>query len=119
MKEFQIHQNLAEPRKYFFYEVFAGEAAFADHQQTPHFKNIIVGQADSKACEPRARRSSASSDVRPDGARLASFSGTPLQEILWAAGCPPARPAATSKAARASSNRPSLCKRSPRTLPRR
>ena len=45
VKEFQIHQNLAEPRKYFFYEVFAGEAAFADHQQTPHFKNIIVAQA--------------------------------------------------------------------------
>jgi quinol monooxygenase YgiN len=45
VKEFQIHQNLAEPRKYFFYEVFAGEAAFADHQQTAHFKNIIVAQA--------------------------------------------------------------------------
>jgi quinol monooxygenase YgiN len=45
VKEFQIHQDLAEPRKYFFYEVFAGEAAFADHQQTPHFKNIIVAQA--------------------------------------------------------------------------
>ena len=45
VKEFQIHQNLADPRKYFFYEVFAGEAAFADHQQTAHFKNIIVGQA--------------------------------------------------------------------------
>ena len=45
VKEFQIHQNLAEPRKYFFYEVFAGEAAFADHQQTPHFKNIIVALA--------------------------------------------------------------------------
>ncbi|MBR1271028.1 antibiotic biosynthesis monooxygenase [Bradyrhizobium sp. AUGA SZCCT0222] len=45
VKEFQIHQNLAEPHKYFFYEVFAGEAAFADHQQTPHFKNIIQGQA--------------------------------------------------------------------------
>jgi quinol monooxygenase YgiN len=25
--------------------VFAGEAAFAEHQQTPHFKDIIVGQA--------------------------------------------------------------------------
>jgi hypothetical protein len=25
--------------------VFAGETAFADHQQTEHFKNIIVGQA--------------------------------------------------------------------------
>ena len=45
VKEFQIHQNLAEPRKYFFYEVFAGESAFADHQQTDHFKNIILSQA--------------------------------------------------------------------------
>jgi quinol monooxygenase YgiN len=45
VKEFHIHQNMAEPRKFFFYEVFAGEAAFADHQQTDHFKNIIVGQA--------------------------------------------------------------------------
>ncbi len=45
VKQFQIHQNLAEPQKYFFYEVFSGEAAFADHQQTPHFKNIIVEQA--------------------------------------------------------------------------
>ena len=45
VKAFQIHQNIAKPREFFFYEVFAGEAAFADHQQTDHFKNIIVGQA--------------------------------------------------------------------------
>jgi quinol monooxygenase YgiN len=45
VKEFQIHQNIAKPREFFFYEVFAGEAAFADHQQTDHFKNIIVGKA--------------------------------------------------------------------------
>ena len=45
VREFQIHQNIAKPREFFFYEVFAGEAAFADHQQTDHFKNIIVGQA--------------------------------------------------------------------------
>ena len=45
VKEFQIHQNISKPREFFFYEVFAGEAAFADHQQTAHFKNIIVGQA--------------------------------------------------------------------------
>jgi quinol monooxygenase YgiN len=43
--EFQIHQNISKPREFFFYEVFAGEAAFANHQQTEHFKNIIVGQA--------------------------------------------------------------------------
>jgi quinol monooxygenase YgiN len=45
VKEFQIHQNLSKPREFFFYEVFTGEAAFADHQQTDHFRNIIVGQA--------------------------------------------------------------------------
>jgi quinol monooxygenase YgiN len=45
VKEFQIHQNISKPCEFFFYEVFAGEAAFADHQQTEHFKDIIVGQA--------------------------------------------------------------------------
>ena len=45
VKEFQIHQNAAKPEEFFFYEVFAGEAAFAEHQQTRHFKEIIVGQA--------------------------------------------------------------------------
>jgi quinol monooxygenase YgiN len=45
VKEFQIHQNTAKPNEFFFYEVFAGEAAFAVHQQTRHFKDIIVGQA--------------------------------------------------------------------------
>ena len=45
VKDFQIHQNIAKPGEFFFYEVFANEAAFADHQQTDHFKNIIVGQA--------------------------------------------------------------------------
>ena len=45
VKECQIHQNVSKPREFFFYEVFAGEAAFAEHQQTDHFKNIILGQA--------------------------------------------------------------------------
>jgi len=45
VREFRIHQNIAKPREFFFYEVFAGEAAFAEHQQTPHFKDIIVAQA--------------------------------------------------------------------------
>jgi quinol monooxygenase YgiN len=45
VKAFQIHQSLTEPEKFFFYEVFKGEAAFADHQQTEHFKTLIAGQA--------------------------------------------------------------------------
>jgi quinol monooxygenase YgiN len=48
VKQFQIHQNAAKPREFFFYEVFADEAAFADHQQTEHFKSIIQGQALAK-----------------------------------------------------------------------
>jgi quinol monooxygenase YgiN len=48
VKQFQIHQNAAKPREFFFYEVFADEAAFADHQQTEHFKTIIQGQALAK-----------------------------------------------------------------------
>ena len=56
MKEFQIHQNISRPREFFFYEVFAGEAAFADHQQTDHFKNIIVGQAIPKTRQARAQQ---------------------------------------------------------------
>jgi quinol monooxygenase YgiN len=45
VKQFQIHQNTAKPGEFFFYEVFAGETAFAEHQQTAHFKDIIVAQA--------------------------------------------------------------------------
>ena len=45
VKAFQIHQSLTEPEKFFFYEVFRDEAAFADHQQTDHFKTLIAGQA--------------------------------------------------------------------------
>jgi quinol monooxygenase YgiN len=42
---FVIHQSRTEPSKFFFYEVFEDEAAFAAHQQTPHFKTLIAGEA--------------------------------------------------------------------------
>lgn len=45
VKAFQIHQSLTERTKFFFYEVFKDEAAFAEHQQSEHFKTLIVGQA--------------------------------------------------------------------------
>lgn len=45
VQAFQIHQSLTEPEKFFFYEVFTDEAGFASHQQTDHFKSLIVGQA--------------------------------------------------------------------------
>jgi quinol monooxygenase YgiN len=45
VKAFQIHQSTSEPTKFFFYEVFRNEAAFAEHQQSAHFKTLIVEQA--------------------------------------------------------------------------
>lgn len=45
VRAFQIHQSLTEPTKFFFYEVFRDEAAFAEHQQSVHFKTLIVGEA--------------------------------------------------------------------------
>jgi quinol monooxygenase YgiN len=42
---FIIHRSRSEPAKFFFYEVFKDEAAFAAHQQTAHFKELIAGAA--------------------------------------------------------------------------
>jgi quinol monooxygenase YgiN len=45
---FVIHRSRSEPAKFFFYEVFKDEAAFAAHQQTAHFKTFIAGEALAK-----------------------------------------------------------------------
>jgi len=48
VETFVIHRSRSEPSKFFFYEVFESEAAFAAHQQTAHFKNLIAGEALAK-----------------------------------------------------------------------
>ena len=45
VKAFQIHQSTTEPTKFFFYEVFRDEAAFAEHSASAHFKSLILDQA--------------------------------------------------------------------------
>jgi len=45
VESFVIHRSRSEPAKFFFYEVFKDEAAFAAHQQTAHFKELIAGEA--------------------------------------------------------------------------
>ena len=45
VRAFMIHQSKSEPSEFFFYEVFDDEGAFAAHQQTPHFKALIAGEA--------------------------------------------------------------------------
>ena len=45
VRAFMIQQSKSEPSEFFFYEVFENEDAFAAHQQTPHFKALITGEA--------------------------------------------------------------------------
>jgi quinol monooxygenase YgiN len=48
VRYFLIHRSRSEPSKFFFYEVFKDEAAFAAHQETAHFKKLIAGEALAK-----------------------------------------------------------------------
>jgi quinol monooxygenase YgiN len=45
VETFLVHRSRTEPAKFFFYEVFADAAAFQAHQETPHFKGLIAGEA--------------------------------------------------------------------------
>jgi quinol monooxygenase YgiN len=40
-----VQQSADDPRKFMFYEIFANEAAFAMHQETAHFRTMILEQA--------------------------------------------------------------------------
>jgi quinol monooxygenase YgiN len=42
---FWPHRSLSDERVFFLYELFADEASFAAHQQTAHFKTLVIGQA--------------------------------------------------------------------------
>jgi quinol monooxygenase YgiN len=42
---FWTHRSASNDRLFFLYELFADDAAFAAHQETEHFKSLIVGQA--------------------------------------------------------------------------
>jgi quinol monooxygenase YgiN len=41
---FLVHRARENPAQFLFYELFEDEAAFAAHQQTPHFKSLIIGE---------------------------------------------------------------------------
>jgi quinol monooxygenase YgiN len=45
VKLFLISRAKENPAQFLFYELFRDEAAFADHQQSPHFKTYIADQA--------------------------------------------------------------------------
>ena len=45
VKLFLIGRGKDDPSQFLFYELFADEAAFAAHQATSHFKQLIAGEA--------------------------------------------------------------------------
>jgi quinol monooxygenase YgiN len=44
VKLFLVHRGAANPGHFLFYELFEDEAAFAAHQQTAHFKSLVLEQ---------------------------------------------------------------------------
>ncbi|HVY18020.1 MAG TPA: antibiotic biosynthesis monooxygenase family protein [Rhodopila sp.] len=40
-----VQQSAEDPRKFMFYEIFSDDAAFAAHQETAHFKQMIMEEA--------------------------------------------------------------------------
>lgn len=42
---FLMHRSMTNPGQFLFYELFADEAAFAAHQQTAHFKTLVLEEA--------------------------------------------------------------------------
>lgn len=42
---FWPHRSPTDARQFFLYELFADEAAYKAHQDTPHFKRLILEQA--------------------------------------------------------------------------
>lgn len=40
-----VSRGAADPRHFLFYEVFSNQAAFDAHQQTAHFKKLILEEA--------------------------------------------------------------------------
>jgi len=44
VKLFLVHRSVENSAQFLFYELFDDMAAFEAHQQTPHFKSLIVGE---------------------------------------------------------------------------
>ena len=44
VKLFLVHRAMENPAQFLFYELFDDAAAFEAHQQTQHFKTLIVGE---------------------------------------------------------------------------
>jgi quinol monooxygenase YgiN len=43
--QFVVNRSVDDPDDFLLYEQYASEQAFRDHQQTPHFKRLVLEQA--------------------------------------------------------------------------
>jgi quinol monooxygenase YgiN len=43
--EFIVNRSNDDPSEFLLYEQYKDEQAFADHQQTPHFKKLVLEEA--------------------------------------------------------------------------
>lgn len=43
--QFVSHRSLDNPNEFLLYEEYKSEQDFIDHQQTPHFKALVIGRA--------------------------------------------------------------------------
>ena len=41
------HQSVEDPRRFFFYEQYADQAALAFHRDAPYFKQYVIGGLDT------------------------------------------------------------------------
>jgi quinol monooxygenase YgiN len=41
---FEVYQQLGDPRRVMIYERYASRDAFDVHRETPHFKELVLGQ---------------------------------------------------------------------------
>ena len=44
-RQFTVLRGHDDPDDFLLYEVYASEQAFRDHQQTEHFKRLVLGEA--------------------------------------------------------------------------
>ena len=43
--QFTVHRSLENENEYLLYEVYRSQDAFAEHQETEHFKRLVLEQA--------------------------------------------------------------------------
>jgi len=43
--QFDVHRSRDDPNEFMLYEQYKNEQAFLEHQQTPHFKALVLEQA--------------------------------------------------------------------------